>query len=77
MFEKGHKSSGFSQKRVKINAEIRTKDGLKLVKLTPKLAIRYQCQECMGFESDPWTCTSPHCSLFSFRPHSQRIKKVK
>jgi hypothetical protein len=75
MFEKGHKVSGISGKRVKVYAEIRTKKGLKTVALTPKLAIRYNCQECMGFETDPWDCTHPHCALFLYRPHGQRAKK--
>jgi hypothetical protein len=40
----------------------------KEVQLTPIKAIRYQCIECMGFQSrDVQNCTSSLCSLFPYR----------
>lgn len=44
------------------------KGGLMEKELTPRLAIKYQCWECMGHN---WLevkhCTSKTCSLFPFR----------
>ncbi len=52
-----------------IKHEIRLKNGgIKVVSLTPLKAIRFQCIEFMGFSAfEVKKCTSPLCSLFSYR----------
>jgi len=47
---------------------IRTKDGgFTTIKYSRKDAIYLCCMECLGWDTHPKDCTSPHCPLFPFR----------
>jgi len=51
-----------------VNHEILNRKGrLQSVKLTPRAAILFFCKECLGFETNPYLCTSPNCPLYPFR----------
>ena len=52
-----------------IDHKIRTGEGKEeWVELTPMKAIRWQCKECMGFQTRLIDgCTSPLCPLFPYR----------
>lgn len=53
------------------NHSIRTPEGgLMEVTLTPSLAIKCFCTECMGWDSKPGDCTAQNCPLFPFRGKS-------
>lgn len=40
------------------------------VDLTPSLAIKLKCVDCMGYESHPDTCTATTCPLYPYRGKS-------
>ena len=51
-----------------IKHKIRTKNGLVVVDLTPRRAIKAFCHECMGWvQPEIEKCTSTVCPLFPFR----------
>lgn len=49
--------------RIRVNG----KGKMSVVTLTHRKAIMAHCKECLGFETHPKECTSPHCPLFPFR----------
>jgi len=55
---------------------IRASNGRYLkLRLTRKEAIAAKCTECLGFEDNPISCTSPCCPLFPFRTKTFRTRR--
>jgi hypothetical protein len=48
--------------------------GLVSLKLTPMLAIRCMCTECLGWEDDPEDCTSKECPLYPYRKKTTKTR---
>jgi hypothetical protein len=53
---------------------VRAKDGgVVTLHLSPAMAIKVNCMECLGWECNPKTdCTSPLCACFPFRGYTRR-----
>lgn len=59
-----------------IKHTIRTSDGDKEVNLTARLAIKHYCEECLGFEDKPQSCTVNKCALYPFRTGDAHSGKI-
>ena len=56
---------------------IQTEDGAKDVSLTPMLAIKHYCRNCMGYViAEVERCTSKSCPLYPFRTGDAHSGKV-
>jgi hypothetical protein len=56
---------------MRIKHTIRTSENGRVeLDLTPGLAIKLKCVDCLGYETHPSTCTATLCPLYPFRGNS-------